>query len=274
MSLERVEPPAPVLPVGREPRIELGERLGPEPVDTPLPLGSNPNEAGLAEHAEVLRDARLAELQMLDELADGPLALPKQLEDLPPRRVRDSGEGGSYGSRAHGEHITARLYISPSVEGLGAFPCEMAKENALPPDASGRIGRVRSTATLTAAVSAGLAVLAGAAAASPPAAAAAQTITAAPKTVATTDIQTVRGSGWPVIEFCSRTVRVSVRSAQNSAPIAQRHVRANGRFSFRWSARNKNVGPGRWRLVARMRCESGKDGSTVFVRASTRITIN
>jgi hypothetical protein len=26
--------------------------------------------------------------------------------------------------------------------------------------------------------------------------------------------------------------------------------------------------------VARMRCESGKDGSTVFVRASTRITID
>jgi hypothetical protein len=107
-----------------------------------------------------------------------------------------------------------------------------------------------------------------------PAAQAAQTITATPTAVDRADVQTVRGRGWPVIEFCSRTVRVSVRSAQNSAPIAQRHVRANGRFSFRWVPRNKNIGPGRWRLVARMRCESGKDGSTVFVRASTRITIN
>ena len=119
-------------------------------------------------------------------------------------------------------------------------------------------------AALTAAV---LAVLA-------PAAQAAQTITPTPKTVDRGDIQTVRGRGWPVIEFCSRTIRVSVRSAQNSAPIAQRHVRANGRFSFRWIPRNKNIDAGRWRLVARMRCESGKDGSTVFVRASTRITIN
>ena len=124
--------------------------------------------------------------------------------------------------------------------------------------------RVSRLAALTAVAFAALA----------PAAQAAQTITATPKAVDRADVQTVRGRGWPVIEFCSRTVRVSVRSAQNSAPIAQRHVRANGRFSFRWVPQNKNIGPGRWRLVARMRCESGKDGSTVFVRASTRITIN
>jgi hypothetical protein len=101
-----------------------------------------------------------------------------------------------------------------------------------------------------------------------------QSLSATPKTVKRTDIQTVRGRGWPVIEFCSRTVRVFVRTAQNSAPIAQRHIRANGRFSFRWIPKNKNIGKGDWRLVARMRCESGKDGSTIFVRASTRITIN
>ncbi len=120
-------------------------------------------------------------------------------------------------------------------------------------------------------------VLAGATAASaavPATAQAPQRITASPQTVNRADIQTVRGRNWPVIEFCSRTIRVSVRSAQNSAPIAQRHIRADGRFTFRWIPRNKNVGRGSWRLVARMRCESGKDGSTIFVRASTRITIN
>jgi hypothetical protein len=127
--------------------------------------------------------------------------------------------------------------------------------------------RVRRIAALTAVVLAVTTAFASAAGA-------AQTITATPKSVDRADVQTVRGRGWPVIEFCSRTVRVSVRSAQNSAPIAQRHIRANGHFSFRWIPRNKNIGPGRWRLVARMRCESGKDGSTVVVRASTRITIN
>ena len=53
----------------------------------------------------------------------------------------------------------------------------------------------------------------------------------------------------------------------------QRHVSDTGRFRFRWIPDNKNIAPGRWRLVARMRCESGKDGSTIFVRASTLIRI-
>ena len=98
-------------------------------------------------------------------------------------------------------------------------------------------------------------------------------ITADPVRVDHDAIQTVRGRNWPVIEFCSRTVRVSVRSPQNAAPIAQRHVSDTGRFRFRWIPDNKNIAPGRWRLVARMRCESGKDGSTIFVRASTLIRI-
>ena len=104
--------------------------------------------------------------------------------------------------------------------------------------------------------------------------AAAQHITATPKTVKRTAIQTVRGSGWPVIEFCSRTVRAFVKSPQNVAPIAQRHIQDNGRFTFRWIPKNKNIGRGDWTLVVRMRCESGKDGSTHFVRATTPITIN
>jgi hypothetical protein len=102
---------------------------------------------------------------------------------------------------------------------------------------------------------------------------AAQRITADPAVVDSDQVQTVRGSGWPVIEFCSRTVRVFVRSAQNEVVIAQRHVSDQGRFRFRWSPDNRNVGPGRWRLVARMRCESGKDGSTVFTRARRNIRI-
>ena len=124
---------------------------------------------------------------------------------------------------------------------------------------------MRAATALTAAVIASLASAAGAQAA--------QSITAAPATVDSADVQTVRGRGWPVIEFCSRTVRVFVVSAQNSAPIAQRHVSDAGRFRFRWVPDNKNIGPGRWRLVARMRCESGKDGSTIITRASTRIRI-
>jgi hypothetical protein len=142
----------------------------------------------------------------------------------------------------------------------------MARKSAPPPETCGSIDHMRPVAALTAVVLLCLTCATTAAAA--------QRITAAPQTIKRTDTQTVRGRGWPVIEFCSRTVRVSVRSAQNSAPIAQRHIRDTGRFTFRWIPKNKNIGKGTWRLVARMRCESGKDGSTFFVRASTRITIN
>jgi len=123
---------------------------------------------------------------------------------------------------------------------------------------------MRAIAVLTAAIAVSLTAAT---------AAAAQTVTAAPTVVDRDAIQTVRGRDWPVFENCSRTIRASVRSAQNTAPIAQRHINDNGRFTFRWIPRNKNVGPGRWRLVVRMRCESGKDGSTFFVRASTPIRV-
>jgi len=127
---------------------------------------------------------------------------------------------------------------------------------------------MRPSTALTAVVIAGITAAAPAALAQ-----GAPRISASPQTVKRTDIQTVRGRGWPVIEFCSRTIRVSVRSAQNAAPIAQRHIRDDGRFTFRWIPKNKHIGKGSWRLVARMRCESGKDGSIFFVRASTQIRI-
>ena len=129
---------------------------------------------------------------------------------------------------------------------------------------------MRPSTALTVAVIASLTTAAGIATAAP----GDPRISADPAVVGSDQIQTVRGRNWPVIEFCSRTIRVSVRSVQNSAPIAQRHVSDTGRFRFRWIPDNRNIAPGRWRLVARMRCESGKDGSVNFVRASTRITIN
>ncbi len=81
------------------------------------------------------------------------------------------------------------------------------------------------------------------------------------------------GRGWPVIEFCSRTVRLSLRSGQNAFRIGTDRVGLRGRFRFRWVPRRSEVGRGDWTLVARMRCESGKDGSPVPVRATTPIHI-
>ncbi|HVG74663.1 MAG TPA: hypothetical protein VM824_04735 [Thermoleophilaceae bacterium] len=76
---ERIEAAAPELAVRGEPGVQLGERLGTQPVPPPLPVAPNPDEPRLAQHAQVLRHARLAQLEVLDEVADGALALAKKL---------------------------------------------------------------------------------------------------------------------------------------------------------------------------------------------------
>lgn len=113
-----------------------------------------------------------------------------------------------------------------------------------------------------------LGLLAGAAPA-----AAKQSITAEPNPVHFGETLVVKGKGWPVIEFCSRTVRLSLRSDQNAFRIGTVRVGDRGRFRFHWVPRRTAVGAGRWQLVARMHCESGKDGSPVPVNASLPLRI-
>jgi hypothetical protein len=104
-------------------------------------------------------------------------------------------------------------------------------------------------------------------------ASATQSISASPNPVHFGDKLTVTGKGWPVIEFCSRTVRLSLRSDQNAFHIGSTKVGSRGRLRFEWRPRRSQVGAGRWLLRARMNCESGKDGTTVPVRASLRLRI-
>jgi hypothetical protein len=114
-------------------------------------------------------------------------------------------------------------------------------------------------------------VLAGSAVAAE--AAAKQSISASPNPVHFGEKLTVTGKGWPVIEFCTRTVRLSLRSDQNALHIGSTKVGVRGRLRFEWIPRRSKVGAGRWTLRARMNCESGKDGSTVPVRASLKLRI-
>jgi hypothetical protein len=107
----------------------------------------------------------------------------------------------------------------------------------------------------------------------PAVAAAKPRVSAAPNPVRVNDTQTIKGRNWPVIEFCRRRVRLTLKSAQNAVRIGFAHVTTNGRFTRTWTPAARNVGPGQWRIVARMRCESGQDGSAVFQRASVNIRV-
>jgi hypothetical protein len=102
---------------------------------------------------------------------------------------------------------------------------------------------------------------------------ASQTISVSPATVRFGHEQTVKGKDWPVIEFCRRTVRLKLESPQNAFKIGTAKVKADGTFRRRWTPRRAKVGAGRWKLVVRMHCESGKDGSTVTVKRSRSIRI-
>ena len=50
-------------------------------------------------------------------------------------------------------------------------------------------------------------------------------------------------------------------------------VRRSWRCALGWVPEQANAGPARWRVVARMRCESGKDGSPVTIRRRAALQI-
>jgi hypothetical protein len=83
----------------------------------------------------------------------------------------------------------------------------------------------------------------------------------------------IKGRAWPVIDFCRRRVRLSLRTAQNEFVIGFTRIRDSGRFRREWVPNESEIGAGRWRLVARLRCESGEDGSPNFIRRSLRLRI-
>jgi hypothetical protein len=108
----------------------------------------------------------------------------------------------------------------------------------------------------------------------PAAATAAPRIGVSPRVVDHDATQTVTGRGWPVIEFCKRTVRIRLVSDQNLVTLGRVRVSDRGRFTFRWVPEDEHVGaPSRWKLVARMMCESGENGSPNPVRVSKRIRV-
>ncbi len=112
-----------------------------------------------------------------------------------------------------------------------------------------------------------------AAAAAPPAAAATPKLTAEPDPVRFGEALEIRGRGWPVFETCSRRVRLALESEQNAFRIAVVRVGDRGRFRETWTPRRAKVGAGTWRLVGRMRCESGDDGSRFTVKRAVRVRI-
>jgi hypothetical protein len=100
----------------------------------------------------------------------------------------------------------------------------------------------------------------------------APTLTATPRTVQATHPQVVAGRHWPVNEFCRRRVVLYITSGRFHHRIGPAGVTTHGRFRRSWTPGPEGA-PRTWTLHARMRCESGRDGSVRYVRRATRIRV-
>jgi hypothetical protein len=87
------------------------------------------------------------------------------------------------------------------------------------------------------------------------------------------DTTTIKGTQWPVIEFCKRRVRLRLESDQNAVLIGFSHISDSGRFTRHFTPKKGKIGAGRWRVVARLRCESGEDGSPNFITRKRSLRI-
>jgi len=98
-------------------------------------------------------------------------------------------------------------------------------------------------------------------------------ITVSPSVASLDQQVTVRGRNFVVFENCRRRVSVRLRSDQNEVRLGTARVRRSGRVRFQFVAEDRNVGPGRWRVVVFQRCESGKDGSPFRLRARASLRL-
>ena len=87
------------------------------------------------------------------------------------------------------------------------------------------------------------------------------------------DTTTIRGTQWPVIEFCKRRVRLRLESDQNAVLIGFSHINDNGKFTRHFTPKKGKIGAGHWRVVARLRCESGENGSPNFITRERKLRI-
>lgn len=124
MAFERVQAAAPELSIGGEPPIHVGERLGPQPVEASLTVGTHADEAGVTEDAQVLRHPGLADLEPVDQLSNGPFALAEEVKDAPALRLGEDVEGGVHGGEDYYTVICLPSDIAPRMR------CESGKDGS------------------------------------------------------------------------------------------------------------------------------------------------
>jgi hypothetical protein len=89
VPLERIKPRRPLRSIGLQPRVELHEGFRTKPVEAPLSIPPDLHQPGVAQHLEVTRHTWLMHPDLLDQLADRPLAVSDGIKDSPSCRISD-----------------------------------------------------------------------------------------------------------------------------------------------------------------------------------------
>ena len=92
MALQGIDVLRPETAEGSKPFVELHERLRSQAVEASLRFDSRLDEAGVFQHAQVLRDRRLRQSKLALDLADGTLRREQQAQDGPSIGLGDDGE--------------------------------------------------------------------------------------------------------------------------------------------------------------------------------------
>ena len=110
MLFEQVQARRPQLPVRRQPRVEVLKRGRPQPIDAPLRVRADFDEARVAEDAQVLGNRRLADGQVVDQLAD--------------RQIRESEQIQDAATVGLGEDFERRVHVLLSNISNGIYSCQ------------------------------------------------------------------------------------------------------------------------------------------------------
>ena len=113
MAFERVQALCPHRAVGREPRVDLTQRLRPDPVVTPLRVDPGLDQADFTQHPQVLRYRGLADPKRAHQVTDRTLTVDQQVQDAATVRL---GHHLECGAHSHWSNITDRLYTRQAMD--------------------------------------------------------------------------------------------------------------------------------------------------------------
>jgi hypothetical protein len=87
MLAQGIQALAPQVSERGQPRVELRQRLGPDPVQAALGVRADDHETRISQDPEMLGHRRLAECELPDQLAHRALAVAQQVEDATAGRL-------------------------------------------------------------------------------------------------------------------------------------------------------------------------------------------